>query len=44
MNFLFRTYHGLDHEPESFGIQEPISKHYLGQLWHPFRPRKRDAA
>ena len=44
MDILFGTYRCPDHEPEAFGIHEPISKHYLGQLWHPFRRRKRDAA
>jgi sterol desaturase/sphingolipid hydroxylase (fatty acid hydroxylase superfamily) len=40
MDILFGTYRCPDHEPESFGIHEPIYKHYLGQLWHPFRRRK----
>ena len=40
MDILFGTYRCPDHEPESFGIHEPISKHYLGQLWHPFRHRR----
>lgn len=44
VDILFGTYRCPDHEPEAFGIHEPISKHYLGQLWHPFRRRKRDAA
>ena len=36
-----QPWHGLarDHEPESFGIKEPIAKSYLGQLVHPFRTR-----
>ncbi len=46
MDILFGTYRCPDHEPEAFGIHEPISKNYLGQLWHPFRrltknPRQR---
>lgn len=44
MDLLFGTYRCSDHEPADFGIHEPISKNYLGQLWHPFRRRKRDAA
>ena len=40
MDILFGTYRCPDREPESFGIHEPISKHYLGQLWHPFRRGK----
>ncbi len=41
MDILFGTYRCPDHEPESFGIQEPIPRSYLGQLLHPFRRRKR---
>lgn len=41
MDVLFGTYRCPNHEPESFGINEPIARHYLGQLWHPFRRRKR---
>ena len=43
MDVLFRTYHCPDHEPESLGVNEPVSKSYLGQLLHPFRRRRRDA-
>lgn len=39
MDILFGTYRCPPKEPESFGIQEPISASYLGQLWHPFRRR-----
>ena len=39
MDLLFGTYRCPDHEPEAFGIHEPIAKSYLGQLLHPFRPR-----
>lgn len=39
MDLLFGTYRCPDHEPEAFGIQEPIARSYLGQLWHPFRRR-----
>jgi len=37
MDILFGTYRCPDHEPESFGIDEPISQNYLGQIVHPFR-------
>jgi sterol desaturase/sphingolipid hydroxylase (fatty acid hydroxylase superfamily) len=36
MDVLFGTYRCPDHEPESFGIREPISQTYLGQMLHPF--------
>ena len=39
MDLAFGTYRCPDHEPEAFGIHEPISKTYWGQLWHPFRKR-----
>jgi sterol desaturase/sphingolipid hydroxylase (fatty acid hydroxylase superfamily) len=41
MDLLFGTYRCPDHEPEAFGIAEPISKSYLGQMLHPFLPRPR---
>jgi sterol desaturase/sphingolipid hydroxylase (fatty acid hydroxylase superfamily) len=37
MDLLFGTYVCPDHEPEAFGIHEPISRNYMGQLLHPFR-------
>lgn len=40
MDLLFGTYRCPDHEPESFGIHEKISRSYLGQILHPFRFRK----
>ena len=43
MDLLFGTYRCPDHEPESFGIAEPISKSYLGQMLHPFLPRRKRA-
>ena len=39
MDWLFGTYRCPDHEPEHFGIREPIPRSYLGQMVHPFRPR-----
>ena len=41
MDLLFGTYRCPDHEPDSFGIAEPIAPSYLGQLLHPFLPRKK---
>jgi sterol desaturase/sphingolipid hydroxylase (fatty acid hydroxylase superfamily) len=37
LDLLFGTYVCPDHEPAAFGIHEPISRNYLGQLLHPFR-------
>jgi sterol desaturase/sphingolipid hydroxylase (fatty acid hydroxylase superfamily) len=37
MDLLFGTYRCPDHEPEAFGIREPIASSYLGQMLHPFR-------
>ena len=43
MDMIFGTYRCRDHEPEAFGLREPIAKSYLGQLAHPFKPsRARD--
>ena len=39
MDIAFGTYRCPDHEPEAFGIREPISQNYLGQMLHPFRRR-----
>ena len=39
MDIIFGTYRCPDHEPESFGIREPIPRSYLGQMMHPFRRR-----
>jgi sterol desaturase/sphingolipid hydroxylase (fatty acid hydroxylase superfamily) len=35
MDLIFGTYTCPDHEPESFGIDEKMSKNYLGQLIEP---------
>ena len=43
MDIIFGTHHCPDHEPESFGIKEPISRSYLGQLLHPFKIKKKGA-
>ena len=40
MDLIFGTYRCPDHEPEAFGIEEPIARSYLGQMLHPFRRRK----
>jgi sterol desaturase/sphingolipid hydroxylase (fatty acid hydroxylase superfamily) len=44
MDVIFGTYRCPDHEPPAFGIHEPISRSYLGQLLHPFRRRNRPPA
>ena len=47
MDVLFGTYRCPDHEPQSFGLHEPMSRNYLGQMLHPFVParfRRRRAA
>src|SRR5436305_11664946 len=41
MDILFGTYWCPDHEPESFGLRQPISNSYLGQMLHPFLRRRR---
>jgi sterol desaturase/sphingolipid hydroxylase (fatty acid hydroxylase superfamily) len=41
MDLLFGTYRCPPHEPSELGMSEPVSKTYLGQLLHPFRPIKR---
>jgi sterol desaturase/sphingolipid hydroxylase (fatty acid hydroxylase superfamily) len=41
MDIVFGTYRCPDHEPQAFGIHEPIAKTYIGQLLHPFRRRRR---
>lgn len=41
MDWIFGTYRCPDHEPESFGIREPIPRSYLGQMIHPFLPRRK---
>ncbi|WP_269542491.1 sterol desaturase family protein [Cerasicoccus fimbriatus] len=43
MDKLFGTYTCPDHEPESFGIREPMPGNYLGQMLHPLKPRRRKA-
>lgn len=43
MDLLFGTYRCPDHEPASFGIDEPIARGYLGQMLHPFLPKRRAA-
>lgn len=43
MDILFGTYRCPDHEPESFGLREPIAKSYVGQMIHPFLPAKKSA-
>lgn len=40
MDLIFGTYRCPDHEPESLGVEEPMSRSYLGQLLHPFKRKK----
>lgn len=42
MDWIFGTYRCPDHEPEAFGIHEPISRSYAGQMLHPFRWKRRE--
>ena len=44
MDILFGTYRCPDHEPESFGVHEPLPRGYVGQLLHPFRGVHRSGA
>jgi len=44
MDILFGTYRCPDHEPEAFGLREPIAENYLRQMIHPFVPQKREAS
>ncbi len=41
MDIFFGTYRCPDHEPDSFGLRQPIAGGYLGQMLHPFKRRKR---
>ena len=40
MDLLFGTYRCPAHEPESFGVNEPMPRSYLGQMIHPFRRQR----
>ena len=40
MDLLFGTYRCPDHEPEAFGIQEPVPRGYVRQLVAPFVPKR----
>jgi sterol desaturase/sphingolipid hydroxylase (fatty acid hydroxylase superfamily) len=44
MDVVFGTYRCPDHEPESFGVSEPMSRSYLGQMLHPFLPHRRSSS
>jgi len=37
MDLIFGTYRCPPHEPDDFGVTDPVPKTYLGQLLHPFR-------
>ena len=40
MDILFATYRCPDHEPQKLGIEEAISRNYVGQMLHPFLWKK----
>lgn len=40
MDLIFGTYVCPDHEPEAFGIDEPLPGNYIGQLLNPLKPGK----
>ncbi|MFP6856536.1 MAG: sterol desaturase family protein [Roseibacillus sp.] len=40
MDLLFGTYRCPGHEPDEFGIHEPIPRSYVGQMIHPFKPKQ----
>ncbi len=42
MDILFGTYRCPDHEPESFGLNEPTPATYLGHMVQPLWPGKRN--
>ncbi len=44
MDLLFGTYTCPDHEPERFGIDEPSSKNYIGQMLEPLVKWRRPKA
>jgi sterol desaturase/sphingolipid hydroxylase (fatty acid hydroxylase superfamily) len=39
MDIIFGTYTCPGHEPEHFGIKEPVPKNYVGQLLEPILPK-----
>jgi sterol desaturase/sphingolipid hydroxylase (fatty acid hydroxylase superfamily) len=43
MDLLFGTYRCPDREPDHLGLRDPIPSSYVGQILHPFRPRRRAA-
>jgi sterol desaturase/sphingolipid hydroxylase (fatty acid hydroxylase superfamily) len=44
MDLLFGTYRCPPHEPDAFGVSEPLPKSYLGQLLHPFKALQKRSA
>jgi len=40
MDLLFGTYRCPDHEPEAFGLSEPMPGNYFKQLIHPLVPKR----
>jgi sterol desaturase/sphingolipid hydroxylase (fatty acid hydroxylase superfamily) len=43
MDVIFGTYRCPDHEPEAFGVSEPMPRGYVGQMLHPLLPHRRAA-
>jgi sterol desaturase/sphingolipid hydroxylase (fatty acid hydroxylase superfamily) len=41
MDILFGTYRCPDHEPEHFGLREPVRRTYLGHMIRPLLPARR---
>jgi sterol desaturase/sphingolipid hydroxylase (fatty acid hydroxylase superfamily) len=41
MDLIFGTYCCPDHEPEQFGLKQPIARTYLGHLINPLLPHRR---
>ncbi|MBC8145481.1 MAG: sterol desaturase family protein, partial [bacterium] len=39
MDIIFGTYHCPDHEPEAFGLHEPLRRNYLAHMVMPLVPR-----
>ena len=41
MDLIFGTYYCPDHEPEAFGLAEPVRRNYLRHLIDPLLPKKK---
>jgi hypothetical protein len=40
MDILFGTYRCPDHEPESFGLRQPVAETYLEHMVRPLLPQE----